>query len=56
MRHLKGILFGALKSVKSAFDPGAEFSPYDSYQSHNRSEPQQPRFSFTSKRRISIRF
>ena len=56
MKHLKGILYGALKSVKAIFDPGAEFSPYDSFQTHTSSEPQQPKFSFTSKRRISIRF
>ena len=56
MKSLRSMLYGALKSVKATFDPGAEFSPYDSYENHPVREPQQPKFSFTSKRRISIRF
>ncbi len=56
MNTVKSILFGALKSVKSNLDPAAEFGPYDVPHSHMHNEPQRPKFSFTSRKRISIRF
>lgn len=56
MNTVKSILFGALKSVKLNLDPAAEFGPYDAPHSQMNNEPQRPKFSFTSRKRISIRF